>query len=346
MERTEVVDLTSGDEEVELELHRGRVFWQLMQFFENIEFIDYKLIRIVMINFLGKKESGLDGGGVFRDALSEFWGFFVNRCTFGTEERVPIIRHDFGGMQWMILARILVKGFQQANYFPVFITKPFIEACIFKKEIFDDEDLLAALFRIIGSASTEILKKALMNWEDFDDKDDLMEVLNELECTKEIKSGEHLKIILQEIAHRTIIQSGKFIIDIWQNVMCDMMTVDELTAIYEKSPPTVKNILRLVPLQDDFTKDQNRVATFLRKFIRDSTSDARGKFLQFVTGANVVAVEKIQLIFMTPSEFQKRFISHTCGPALELPLTYNNYQDFRTDLETQLASNYLEIDIK
>jgi hypothetical protein len=59
------------------------------------ETIIHKAIIVVMINVLGKEESGLDNRGVFRDALSAFWSSFYDTCTVGEAERVPAIRHNF-----------------------------------------------------------------------------------------------------------------------------------------------------------------------------------------------------------------------------------------------------------
>lgn len=43
----------------------------------------------------GTIEAEEDGGGVPRDALSDFWTPFYDRFTFGTKFKVPCVRRDF-----------------------------------------------------------------------------------------------------------------------------------------------------------------------------------------------------------------------------------------------------------
>jgi hypothetical protein len=66
-------------------------------------------IIVVMINALGKEESGLDSRGVFRDALSAFWSSFYDSCTVGEAERVPAIRHDFEDEEWEAIVELWSK---------------------------------------------------------------------------------------------------------------------------------------------------------------------------------------------------------------------------------------------
>ena len=74
-------------------------------------------LNVVMINYFGKEEDGLDNSGVFLDALSAFWNSFYYSCTNGEDERVPAIRHDFQAAEWEAIARIIVKGHQQVVFF-------------------------------------------------------------------------------------------------------------------------------------------------------------------------------------------------------------------------------------
>lgn len=55
-------------------------------------------------------EAAEDFGRVWRDTLSEFWWSMLEKCTVGTKIRIPHLRHDFGREKWIIIARILKKG--------------------------------------------------------------------------------------------------------------------------------------------------------------------------------------------------------------------------------------------
>lgn len=369
-----MVDLTAEDSEegkdvntIKLTLHRGRVFMELIDYFLNDENIDYKKITVQMINNKGEKEKGVDDGGVFRDAISEFYNYFINRFTFGsTSEVVPVLKDEFGTLKWTAIARIIRKGYEQADYFPVFITKPFMIACIMKEENFDADYLLECLYNIIGPSSSETLKEAISNWEKFNTKpdqtevqlseeellkrqekeDDLMEILCDLNSDRKPKSGTHLREMLKEIAHLTIIQSPKFVIDTWQTTFVNLMPPEKITELYETRTCTVENVLRIIPSALNLSKEEDNIVGFLRRFIRLCSPDMRKKFLLFATGAMAVAVKQLGLVFTTyKHNLEVRFIAHTCGPVLEMPTNYSKFGDFRSDLEDQLAANYLVMDI-
>lgn len=77
----------------------------------------------------GCKEAAYDGGGVFRDALSEFWQTFYDKCTEGTDYKIPVIREDFNETKWESIAKILLKGWDDVKYFPIKLAPAFIEHC-------------------------------------------------------------------------------------------------------------------------------------------------------------------------------------------------------------------------
>lgn len=54
-------------------VHRGRVFEDFLDFFKNVQPTYNTIFRIKMISANGNEETGVDVGGIFRDALSEFW---------------------------------------------------------------------------------------------------------------------------------------------------------------------------------------------------------------------------------------------------------------------------------
>lgn len=81
-------------EPLKIQLHRGQVMDELISIFSNMpETCETLTIEMILPN--GQKESGYDMGGVLRDALSEFWATFYEKCTIGTDFKVPFVRHDF-----------------------------------------------------------------------------------------------------------------------------------------------------------------------------------------------------------------------------------------------------------
>ena len=68
---------------------------------------------------------------------------------------------------------------------------------------------------------------------------------------------------------------------------------------------------------------------FLKKFVRTLRQDDLMKFLRYSTGADVVCVENIKVMFTKCSGAGRAIIVHTCGPVLEVPTTYEDYAAFQ-----------------
>ena len=83
---------------------------------------------------------------------------------------------------------------------------------------------------------------------------------------------------------------------------------------------------------------------YLKKSIRGISSDDLSKFLRYVTGADVICVDKITGGFNELDGAERRVIAHTCGPLLELPSTYDCYVKFKEFLNL-LQSGYWCMDI-
>ena len=66
---------------------------------------------------------------------------------------------------------------------------------------------------------------------------------------------------------------------------------------------------------------------FLTKYVKTLGKRELKKFLTLATGANVICVEKIDVMFNKQDGFGKTQVFRTCGPLLELPSTYQHHGD-------------------
>ena len=49
----------------------------------------------------------------------------------GKEERVPFARHDMFMQKWKAIAKILLKGYRDVRYFPLILSRAFIDFTLF-----------------------------------------------------------------------------------------------------------------------------------------------------------------------------------------------------------------------
>ena len=129
-------------------------------------------IKVVMVNSSGKLELGVDNRGVFRDALSAFWSLFYHSCTVGEQKRMPVVRQDFQILEWTAIARIFVKGYKDANVFPIKLSKVFICTVLFNEEVITNDLMLESFLSYISSDEKDLVTEALNN-------DELSEEQNE-----------------------------------------------------------------------------------------------------------------------------------------------------------------------
>ncbi|KAL7385502.1 hypothetical protein ABVT39_022786 [Epinephelus coioides] len=121
-------------------------------------------------------------------------------------------------------------------------------------------------------------------------------------------------------------------------------TVADLQGLYSEKTPTANKVLSLLSAEPT-SAAQNKTMQHLRLFIRSLDSERLSKFLRFVTGADVLCVNKISIQFSDDIGLQRRPVAYTCGPLLQLPCTYSNYTEFRREILSVIDSQWLRIDL-
>ena len=68
-------------------------------------------------------------------------------------------------------------------------------------------------------------------------------------------------------------------------------------------------------------------------------------FSRFCTGADVLCVKQIKVSFSKLDGIERRLVAHTCGPLLEVPTTYNDFEQLKGELHKTLQNGYCSMDI-
>ena len=230
----------------------------------------------------------------------------------GKDERIPVIRHDFQSPEWEAIARILVKGFYQLNFFPVKLNQSF---------------LIATLF---GESEGHRVK--------------------DTGC-KRVPKQEQIRDTISEIAHKEQIQACQYIIDCWhepcRSLKPVIFNVTELVNVLNRAiPATNKKVIYLLEvIPEPQNNGQRDAISYLKRYLRGLDTERLMKVLRFLTGASVICVDKISVSFTCLDGFERRPVAHTCAPSLELPSTYRNFPEFRQEMNSILDSEFWEMDI-
>ncbi|XP_014900553.1 uncharacterized protein LOC106955100 [Poecilia latipinna] len=282
------------------------------------------------------------GSGLLRDVLTCFWNEFYERCTLGTTVKVPFIRHDFTAEKWKAVGRILLKGYRDCQYFPNKIAIPFLEQVLFSNVY---SDLKAHFLQFVSSQECEVLREAVKNFSAVD-LDDLVEVLDNYGCRKRI-TPESFPNILDEIAHKELVQKPMFVIDCWREIIYPHLSLspEALNKLFKDLQPTSKKVCQLLKFAVDLNPKQKEVENHLKRFIRELDDIKLQKFLRFCTGSDLIVTNSIFVEFQDMTEFTRRPMGHTCGSTLKIADSYENFPDFRSEFNAVLESNVWVMDI-
>lgn len=320
-------------------IHRGQVLRQLIGHFYNDQIMSAD-VQIQLVLPDGTHEKGFDSGGVVRDCLSEFWSEFLEQCTTGNELKVPFLRHDFGQMEWESVGRILAFGWERERYLPVKIAPTIIEQAAFG---FTRSSVLENFLKYLPPSDRSLIESWRSNV--IEDMEELIEVLGTYDCRK-LPTAENANAVLQELAHKTLIQEPAYVIEQWMKPLGRVKdSLEDLTAVYEALQPTAKKVLKTLYLPDTLDLSQKSMQKHLTSYLKNADTLHLGNFLRFCTGSDLFLGKTITITFNQLQGLQRRPVAHTCGCVLELSVHYDNYPDFSSEMNKVLESNVWVMDI-
>lgn len=325
-----------------LVVHRGQIFSELLSHFcdETLEHAQSEVeVKLLLPN--GQFEMGHDVGGVFRDCLSEFWQEFYDQCTLGNCFKVPFLRHDFGKEKWESVARIILFGWKKEKYLPIKLAPVFFEQAIqgsVKSDLIDN-------FLLYVAENERVVLEGCRT--DFcgADQEELLEILDNYSCRR-IPTEENFTQILQELAHKTLIQEPAYVLEQWTSILGPLSKdLGEIKDVYSALNPTVRKIVRSLKFPETMNTHQKDISKHLSAYLRECDAKRQSLFLRFCTGSDLFLGKTITVDFTDLKGFERRPVAHTCGCFLMLSVHYDNYPDFRSEMNKVLESNVWVMDI-
>ena len=302
-------------------------------------------IIVEMLNERGIAEKG-KGSGVFKDALSLFWKDVYDSLMLGEGERVPFIRHDFQRKQWEAIARILLKGYQVHQYFPLRLSKTFVVSCLFGESAVSDEMLIGSFMQYVAEDERSVVQKCV-NGEIEADDEGLVELLSNFECKRTITKCTILKTVI-ELAHKELVQKPQYVADCWKEIILTLTgsfpTVESLLDFYSQLTPTTTKVLDTIDCQVSNQEERDSLK-FLKRFIKGLDSRMLATFLRFFSGSDLMLFDSWKVSFTNIEGCARRPIAHTCSNTLELPSTYQSFPELREEFTNILKSEDWEMDI-
>ncbi|KAL3881849.1 hypothetical protein ACJMK2_028241 [Sinanodonta woodiana] len=308
------IDLSQALDDISVKtilLHRSNLQEEMLQYFKASDILNTTL-KFKFVN-----ECGHDADGE---------SFFLRNAD-GEVYRIPVLSQDYGQEQWEAVGRILIKGYNEHKYYPISLAPAFFTAVVHGENSVTPQ-LLKDSFLLYISQSEKDVIEAVERGTQYD-QDELHFLLDRFQCHKIPGQSEMASLIVQ-IAHKVLIQESKYALDdisgvgegVWQ---IDFPDTESILTLYGRLDPTIP-------------KEENASIGFIHRFIRGRNKLQLRKLLRFLTLSDVICVDKIDIQFIVRYGKERLPSIHTCGPMLELPSTYANYPDFRSEWESMLDS--------
>lgn len=251
----------------EICLHRGRVFEDMITYYKTVSTTmrleDIPKYEVKMILPDGNTEAGEDNGGLFRDALTEFWDTFYVSCTGGQDIVVPTLVHTMQQEDWKAVAYIIYVGLKQEHFFPHRIALPFIRYCIDENFNICEKELLDSFLQYVTHDESDLLKQALETFEDVD-QDELLDVLG-CHDVRTAPTTSNIKRILTEVAHKELIQNAAYVADCWRKVFqhgIPTLLTKDIGELIPSITPTVKKVIEILKFPDKMSQEEDEVAKY------------------------------------------------------------------------------------
>ena len=230
-------------------VHRGNVRKDLIAIFQDPSIMNCHII-VEMMNERGVPEKGR-GSGVFKDTSSLFWKDVYDSLMLGEGERVPSIRHDFQRKEWETIARILLKGFQEYQYFPLRLSKTFVTSCLFGESAISEQMLMDSFMQYVSEDERKVIQQCL-NGELEADDESLIELLSTFDCKRTVTKSTILKTVT-ELAYKELIQRPQYVTECWRPILAALTgsfpTIELLICFFNQLIPTTSKVVSTIDCQ-------------------------------------------------------------------------------------------------
>ncbi|XP_070397922.1 uncharacterized protein [Nothobranchius furzeri] len=320
---------------VTIKIHRVKILEEMINQFKDTALLRHPL-KYTYID-----EKGADADGVSRDVYATFWAEFVDNTAEGEEFRVPSLSPKWQEEEWKSIGRILLKGFQDHGYFPCRLAPVFTVALIFGENQVTDDMLFENLLLYLSQSDRDLITRALKEDLSEEDRDELLDLMDRLDVSV-IPTQKNLKSILRKVAHKQLIQKPSYAMEKISLVACHFLkeafqSPQHVLQMYEDKKPTTRKLLKLLTASP-ISEAEKQSFRFLQQYIRGLDDAGLRKMFRFVTGSDVICVQKIEVLFTPVDGLARRPVAHTCGPVLEVPWTYTSYPELRNELDNILAA--------
>ena len=320
----------------------------------------------VKFRYTGDDEGHRKSEEIFKEVFTTFWREIFETGFHGERMKVPNkSSNDVRGpeaLQWQAIGRILSHFMLLFGYLPVKFCRSALYHILNQESNVPDEVLLNDFLAFVTEQESCLLHKYLcINAElPMTDENALERLFHHYDFPSNLlESLAERKKQLVRIARNELITKPSYFYGLvrdgipneYKEALWKQVTLSHLTLIYKKLMPTpnkVANQLRIVTTDGKIvalnnelnflSQEQSNAIYYLRQAVSGFNAEVLAKFLQLLTGTDLMVNSHIHVIFKDYRKNYLKFYKRDCS--LELTATYTSQQEFNNDILTQLRNSY------
>lgn len=194
------------------------------------------------------------------------------------------------------------------------LSKSFFVQFLHGEDTLSGEMLLASFRRYVSDSERALIDRCI-NGTVKEDDDELLEFLSNFDC-KVLPKVSNLSKLLQELAHKELIQKPQYVAECWREVIKQLQphvpTLEHVNELCQRLVPT--NVKVLDALRVELTNEAERECfKHLKRYLRGLEKSKLEKFLKFTTGSELMLFNELQVTFIQHENAARRPIAHTCS---------------------------------
>ena len=178
--------------------------------------------------------------------------------------------------------------------------------------------------------------------------EELLDILEEFKC-RLLVNRTNISEVVQKLAKQELYQKPHLMASCWSSVFPSLRVKlpgsESLRKLYQVLKPTYKKLVAIIHSKPEHETERECLHYF-KKYVNSLDKPMLKYLLVFLTGSQFLTVDDINVSFTeNDSTFARRPIADTCGPCLELRLTYSNFCELIQECTYILKKSTWEMDI-
>ena len=254
---------------------------------------------------------------------------------------VPLMHAQIKMEIFVTLGTIISHGYLTSGYLPIRIALPTL-ICILLGPAADipKQILVEAFLDHLSEIERESIKGAIkqrkLGYFTKECREEMLSILSYHGCIDMPTPDNLIELIVKVAKFQFCLKSTASVIAMHTGIppehkrFWETQGVQGIQQLYLSLSLSRQKILSLIHCQCKSPAEE-RVYGYLRSMIGNMNIKDLANLLRFATGSSVAIASSIEVTFNFTSGYSRSPFGRTCGNTLELPLEYNNYDDFHNE---------------